>query len=166
MIVAIALTIGIGLIWGTTSMVYATETPKDGISTIIERIAVKFGLKKQDVQAVVDQVQSERQATRQKDALDQLEARLSVAVKNGKITEAQKSLIIAKHNELQAQRVKDQSTWQNLTPAERKTKMDEQRTALEAWAKQNNIDSQYIYGFGGRGEGFGMGSGKGRGMSR
>lgn len=162
MIGATALTLVVGSIGGTTSTAYAMS-PFDGVTTFVERIAQKFGLKQTDVQAVVDQVRDERQGERQTEMTELIEARLSIAVKNGKLTEAQKNLILAKHKELQAQKTKDMAAWRDLSHDQRRSKMDEQRVALEAWAKQNNIDTKYLNTFGlGDGKGMGKGFGGGR----
>lgn len=142
---------------GTTSKVHAAS-PFDGLSTFVERIAQKFGLKQADVQQVVDEVQAERMKGRQGEMDELLEARLNVAVKNKKITEAQKNLILEKHKELQAKRLSDWESWKDLTPEQRQTQRETQRTELEEWAKKNNIDASYLGGFG-----MGMG-GRGKGM--
>lgn len=85
------------------------------------------------------------------------EDRLTQEVKDGKLTEAQKRLLIAKHNELQAKREADRpENWQSLTREERKTKMEAERQALEAWAKANGIDSKYFFNCFGY-KGFGRG---------
>lgn len=112
--------------------------------TIIQKLVQKFNLKESDVQAVFDEVRREHQNQMQAN----LEERLTQAVKDGKITEAQKQLILAKHKELQDKREKDFANWQNLTPEQKREKMQTQKDELEAWAKQNGIDLQYFFGFG------------------
>ena len=139
--------------WGATS-IYAHGWGGANDETLIQRLVQKFGLKTEDVRSVFDTVRDERQAQMQQKLTDKLDA----LVKEGKLTEAQKQLIIAKHTELQAQREKDKDTLKNLTWDERRAKMQAQRTDLETWAKQNNIDIQYVLGFG-RGKGLGMGRG-------
>jgi hypothetical protein len=42
---------------------------------------------------------------------------------------------------------------QSLTLEQRRAKMNEQRTALEAWANANNIPSEYLHFLGGKGMG-------------
>lgn len=94
-------------------------------SSIVEKIATKFGLKEADVQAVFDQEHTERQAERVVDISDQLQD----AVDDGDITAEQKKLIEAK--------VADQ---QKVREAE--------RAALQKWADDNSIDMRYIMGGG------------------
>ena len=141
------------LAWGATS-IYARGWGGADNDTLIQRLVQKFGLKTEDVRSVFDTVRDERQAQMQQKLTDKLDA----LVKEGKLTEAQKQLIVAKHTELQTQREKDKDTLKDLTPEERRAKMQAQRTDLETWAKQNNIDIQYVLGFG-RGKGLGMGRG-------
>lgn len=154
---ALAIAIVISLVAGATGNVHAVS-PMDGISTIVEKLAQKFGLKQADVQSVFDEVHTERQKERQAEMTELLEARLTVAVINKKITEAQKTLILKKHAELQAKRASQAGTWQNLTPEERQNQAKKERAELEAWAKQNGIDTSYLMGrmgMGGRGKGMG-----------
>jgi hypothetical protein len=150
-VIGITTVTAVFLAWGATS-IYAHGWGGANNDTLIQRIVQKFGLKTADVQGVFDTVRSERQAEMQKKMVERLDA----LVKQGKITEAQKKLIIAKHAELEAQRAKDMESMKDLTPEERRSKMDAHRAELESWAKQNNIDIQYVIGFG-KGNGYGMG---------
>lgn len=119
-------------------------------TSLIQRIAQKFNLKEADVKTVFDQHHSERQAEMQK----KVDEKLTQAVKDGKITEAQKQLIVAKHKEMQTQFESQKETMKDMTPEQRKTAMEAQKKSLQDWATQNNIDIQYLM------KGIGM---KGRG---
>lgn len=113
--------------------------------TIVQKLAQKFGLKESDVQAVFDEHRTEKQTQMQAE----FEEWLTKAVKDGKITEAQKQAVFAKHKELQEKRL---SVWQNLkdmTPEERREASQTQRQELESWAEQQGIDIKYLSGFGG-----------------
>ena len=150
-LIGITAAIAIALSWGTTRS-YAFGWGGINHTTLIERLVQKFGLKTADVQAVFDTVRSDRQAQMQQKMTGQLES----LVKEGKITEAQKKLIVAKHAELQAQRDKEMESMKDLPPEERRSKMEAHRTELETWAKENDIDWQYVLGSV-RGRGLGMG---------
>ncbi len=126
-----------GLTWAGMSRVSAQTSPAQ---TIIERIAAKFGLKQADVQSVFDVQRDERQAEMQK----RFEANLTQAVKDGKITEAQKNAVLAKHQEMQQEREKERTDWQS-------------------WLKANNLENTDL-GFGFGGKGMGMRGGMGGGM--
>ncbi len=104
--------------------------------SLASKIATKFNLNKNDVQKVVDEQRSEHMANMQAKFND----RLTQAVKDGKITEDQKTKIIAKQAEMKTfiDGLKDK------TPAERHTAMEAKKTELIQWAKDNNIDQQYI----------------------
>lgn len=141
-ITALAITLaGAGLF--TSGKVFAQSTPSsDPMSSIVQKIADKFGLNKSDVQAVFDQERTERQAEMEA----KYETQLTQYVTEGKITEAQKQLIITKHKEMQANRQTERQTMQGKTAAERKTAMETKRTELETWASQNGIDVKYLMG--------------------
>ncbi len=119
--------------------------------TVVQRIAQKFGLQKSSVQSVFDDIRKERQAEMQK----QLEERLTQAVKDGKLTDAQKNLILAKHKDMQANREKNREAWMKMTPEERRNERQKTRAEFEAWAKTNNIPPEWVmpYGRGGMGMG-------------
>ena len=91
--------------------------------TLVQRIAQKFNLKEADVQTVFDEVQKDRQTMMK----TKFEDRLSEEVKNGNLTEKQKGLIVAKHEELQKIRTGNKAD-------------------LEKWAKDNGIDPKYVFG--------------------
>jgi hypothetical protein len=93
--------------------------------TLVDKIATKFNLNKDDVQAVVDEDRSARQAERLADVSKDLQD----AVDAGKITAEQKTLIENKMKENQAAR-------------------ETEMTALKEWATSNTIDLKYVMGGG------------------
>jgi hypothetical protein len=118
------------------------QTPDGATPKIVQKIAQKFGLKESDVQAVFDKDWQERQSQREA----KFAAKLSQLVQEGKITEAQKQLILQKHQELETNKQAKLPNLKNLTPEQRKTQIQSQRQALDDWAKQNGIDPQYLFG--------------------
>lgn len=135
------------------------QTPANPITSLIERIAQRFGLNKTDVQKVFDDFHQEKQ----NQMIANFETKLNQLVKDGKITESQKTLILQKQKELAANRQQEMQDMKNKTPEERRAAMNAKKQELENWAKQNGIDLQYLFPFGkGVGmHGFGM---KGREM--
>ena len=130
------------------------------MSSIIEKIATKFGLDTNDVQEVFEEERDERQKERQV----QFESRLTQLVADGKINEAQKQLILAKHQEMAAKRQSENDSFKNMSQEERQKTMQERRTerenerkALEDWAKANGIDMEFVMGEMGMKGGHGMG---------
>jgi hypothetical protein len=68
--------------------------------------------------------------------------RLEKLVKDGKITEAQKTAILA---ELKALREKySMESMKDLTEEERKEKTEEMQAELKAWAEEQGIDEEYV----------------------
>lgn len=145
---ALAVTLAGGAIFGTTYAFAQSNTTES--STLVQMIADKFGLNKNDVQGVFDQFKTQRQTQME----TKFEDRLTQDVTAGKITEAQKQLIIAKRKELQGNRQAFLESLKNMTAADRKAALDKQHQDLQNWATQNNIDIKYLMpGFGGRGMG-------------
>ncbi len=68
-------------------------------SNFVESLANKLGVSQEKVKSAFDQTKTEREQERQK----KLEENLTQAVKDGKITEAQKSTIVAKLAEVKKQ---------------------------------------------------------------
>lgn len=91
-----------------------------GSSELVTKLAQRFNLNQSDVQAVFDEYRNaEREA--------EISERLQELVDEGKITTEQKTLIENKLKEVQATR-------------------DQERRALEAWAKEKNINLKYVMG--------------------
>ena len=109
---------------------------------IVTRLAEKFNLSEEDVNEVFE----EDHAAMWQDRQVKMEERLSEAVSAGVITEEQKTLLLTKMNE-----------WQ----ADRSALRQEHREEMESWMEENGINHdslrQYM-GFGGHG-GFGKGMG-------
>jgi hypothetical protein len=103
------------------SLASAATTTSSGDS-LVDKIASKFNLKKDDVQKVFDEDKTTREAERQKDFSDRLQKK----VDNGDITAAQKTLIENKFKELQ-------------------TKRDTEQKDLKKWASDNKIDLKYLH---------------------
>lgn len=115
-------------------------------SLLVQQLAQKFNLNPAEVQSVFDQNRSQRMSQMQTN----FEARLTQDVKDGKITDAQKQLILQKRQELKAQRQTNRDSFKNMNADARKAAISAQRTDLQNWAKQNGIDLKYFFG------GFGM----------
>jgi hypothetical protein len=142
---------GAGVIHAATS----TSTGTTPISNLVNAIATKFNLKTADVQQVFDQQRTQMAAQRTQDE----KLRLDQAVKDGKITQAQEDLIIAKLAEQRAFR----ESLSGKTQAEREAAISANRTALQKWMTDNNIPWGYVPMGGGRGY-RGMGGHYGMGM--
>lgn len=146
--VALCMALGVGV-----QSIYASENVQS--SSLITKIAQKFNLSEDDVKAVFESNRQEHEQEKHQN----YEAMLTEAVTQGKITEAQKQLIIAKNAEIKTVRDTTMDHHKDLTQEERQTQMTEHhaqmekdRDALEAWAKENGIDMKYLM-MGGGGHG-------------
>ena len=79
-----------GIIFGT-ARVYA-QVNQGKYSSIVQKLTQKFGLKESDVQAVFDDAKKECQSQMQAKFEDQL----SQAMKDGKLTDAQRQTVLTK----------------------------------------------------------------------
>lgn len=142
----------IGVVVLGSSQAFAQEsTTQNPVSSLVQKIADKFGLNKDDVQAVFSEHKNgvnANHSVRQED-------RLSKLVSEGKITEAQKTLIINKQKELTEKRAANKDSLKDLSKEEIRSKMEAERAELEKWATDNGIDIKYLMM--GPGRGFHMG---------
>ncbi|MGD9129925.1 MAG: hypothetical protein PVJ09_05555 [Candidatus Woesebacteria bacterium] len=99
--------------------------------SLVQRIAERFGLNQEEVQSVFDEERAEHQQAMQA----RLEEKLGQAVTDGKITAEQKDAILAKHAEMQSKR----EALKDLSPEERKAKMQEFHQEMKTWAEENGI---------------------------
>jgi hypothetical protein len=140
-----------GLAGGAVFATANSTSGTDPMSGLVSAIATKFNLKKDNVQKVFDEQRTQMETQREQEVKDQV----AQLVKDGKLTQAQADKINAKRAELVKEREANRTSEQNLTDAQRKTKMEERKTTLDTWLKDNSIDSQYAYllmgGRGGRG---------------
>jgi hypothetical protein len=130
---AIAL-LGAGAV-GAAGVSAATDPSSDSLA---QKLATTFNLDQKKVQAVIDQDRSEYHVRMEA----RLGARLTQAVKDGKLTEAQKQAILAKAKEVKSQVATAKAD--NQTLAERRAAMDKLRGELEAWAKANDIGGEWL----------------------
>ena len=134
---------------GLASAAAATDS-STGDTSIVDKIANKFHLKKSEVQAVFDADRKAHEADREAEQ----KQKLAEAVTNGTLTQAQADHITAVLNEIKT--LRGNTDPHNLSDDVRnqiKDKLD----ALRDWAKSNNIDMHDVMpGHGPRG-GPGMG---------
>jgi hypothetical protein len=124
-ILASAGVLALGVASFTGMSLASAATSPNSSDSLVDKIASKFNLNKNDVQKVFDDDKTAREADRQKDFSDRLQNK----VDSGEITAAQKTLIENKMKELQA-------------------KKDTEFKDLQKWASDNKIDMKYLRGFG------------------
>ena len=125
LIIALALVVLAGVGFATVKA-YADDS-QGPRSTIIEKLVERFGLNQDEVEQVFNEVREERQAQRQA----RWEERLNALVQEGKITEDQKAAIIAKHEEMRAEKEANMDAWKDLSPEERHAKREEYRDEMD-----------------------------------
>jgi hypothetical protein len=126
--------VGLASLGGVVSATGNNNT--GGNDGLVDKIATKFNLDKSEVQEVFDAEREAREAERQL----KMEERLTQAVTDGKITEAQKESILAKQAEMKnyLESIKDK-------PAEeRKTLMKEKMEEMHQWAKDNGVTKYFM----------------------
>lgn len=129
--------------------VASAMTPTDTNSTsIVDRIASKFNLNKDEVQKVFDEAHKERYTEMQAKQQERLEQ----AVTDGKLTQEQADHITAATKEISTLMQQAKSSGNSETV---RTQIRDKVDALRDWAKENDIDMKYI-GHGGRGYHGGM----------
>lgn len=137
---AFASVTGVGLTSAATS-------GSDGSSGLIDKIATKFNLNKDEVKAVFEEERTAREA----EMKAKMEERLSKAVTDGKITEEQKQKIITKLAELKSEREANKDSMKDKTDEERKAAMEAKKSEIEKWASDNGIPVEYLRIGGGHG---------------
>ncbi len=121
-------------------------------TSLVDKIATKFNLNKDEVKKVFEEDRAEHQAEHKA----KFEERLTQAVKDGKITEDQKAKILAKMDELEKEHEANKAEMEGKTEEERKATMEAKREELKQWATDNNIPKEFIrfgHGPGRRGPG-------------
>lgn len=133
-----------GLVVATNA--FAQTNSQSTVPTLVQEIAQKFNLSQSDVQAIFTQHREEMQ----NEMKSNYEAYLGNLVKSGKITEEQEQLILNEHKQLTSQMQSNFKNFKTMTPAERQAQMQALKQEVQNWAKQNNINTQYLRPFGGR----------------
>jgi len=138
----------LGFVAYGTARAYA-ENESGGYPPIIQKLVERFGLNEEEVKTVFDEAREERRVEMQ----TQFEDRLNEAIESGDITEAQKEAILAKREEMQANR----GELKDLSPEERQEKMQTHKEEMQAWAEANGIDLSQMRSLLGRGRRGGFG---------
>lgn len=138
--IAAVTVLGAGALSATSAFAQTNNAGQDQMSSLVEKIASKFNLNQDDVQAVFDEAHEERE-TQMKATF---EAQLTQAVTDGEIISEQKQLILDKRAEMEADREANHDSFESQTPEERKAAMESKKSELDSWATQNGIDVKYL----------------------
>lgn len=123
----------------------SAATPSSEDDSLANKIATKFNLNKEDVQATVKEHRTEKRAEHKAEHQKRLDDRLAQAVKDGKITEEQKTKIVdyLKSQESFLEGLKD------MNKDERHKAMESRKEEVKKWASDNGIDLKYVMPGGG-----------------
>lgn len=125
--------VGVPLAVSTIGAEAESSKPQD---SLVDKIATKFNLNKDEVKKVFDEERGNRQANRE----EHFKERLNNLVATNKLTEDQANQVEAKHNEIT--QLRDQL--KDKTKEERKAALDQKRDEIKQWAKDNGIDEQVM----------------------
>jgi hypothetical protein len=153
-IVAALVTATVGGVTLAGVSVAHADTANTARNSLVDKIAAKFNLNRDEVQQVFDENKEEHHQQMRENVSERLQAK----VDDGTITAEQKTALEAKLVELDTKRqaLKDQ----NLTREQKREQMKTLRDEFEAWAKEQGIslrDVMPMMGHGGRGGHHGRG---------
>ena len=113
------------VIAAATLSVNSVKADDGNYRPLVQQIAEKFNLDESEVEAVFEAVHEERMQEMQ----EKHRERLQEAVNDGVITEDQMNALIAKHEEMHANRVQN-----------RQENREEHSEEMDAWFSENGID--------------------------
>ncbi len=133
----------VGLAGLSTAGIVAAQS--NGSSTnrmdsLATAIADKFNLNKDEVQKVFDEQHAAMEQQRDTQVKDQI----AQLVSDGKLTQDQADKLLAKRAEIQKQREANRDEAKTKTRSEMRGEMSTQMNNLRQWAKDNDIDTQYL----------------------
>lgn len=135
-------TIGAGSI-GIGTAFAAEPTTHPRVESLVQAIATKFNLSKDEVQKVFDEQRALGQAEHKAEFEQHAGDMLAKAITDGKITQAQADLITAKFKELQT----NKPDLQGKTPQEIEKIMKSHMDEIKTWMKDNGIPANLLPGF-------------------
>lgn len=141
-----------GLVSAATSS--SADNPKQ---SLIDSIASKFKLNKDEVKKVFDENHAAREAEHEQKMTDSL----AQAVKDGKLTQEQADKLTAKLKEMHDTREANRDSMKDKSKEERRAARQAERDALKQWLRDNNIPEEFGGPMGMKGEGRGRHGGMG-----
>ena len=126
-----------------------TSTSASPVTSLVEKLASKFNLNKDEVQAVFNEEKATREVEMHTKMKARTEERLTAAVSAGILTQAQKDLITNKLTEV---KTKIEENRKITDQGDQRAAMDQLQADLSKWAADNDIDRQWIRVGGGPGE--------------
>ncbi len=151
-------TIGIASLGSAGLVSAATSSNADNPKqSLIDSIASKFNLNKDEVKKVFD----ENHAAREAEYKQKITDRLAQAVKDGKLTQEQADKLTAKLKEMHDAREANRDSMKDASKEERRASRQSERDAFKQWLRDNSIPEEFGGPMGMKGEGRGRHGGMG-----
>jgi phospholipase C len=138
----------IGTAVATSSFVNAQDST--GPNSLVAAIAAKFNLNQADVQAVFNEEREKHHV----EMKAQMEQKLTQAVIDGKITEAQKQAIINHFGEMKAKKIEKGQLGQ-MSDEQIKAFKESKKAEMDSWLSQNGLTHELLQEVMGHPKGFG-----------
>lgn len=135
----VATVVGVSFAGVSGASLVSAATTTNGGTSLAQSIADKFKLNKDDVQKVIDQNRTDKQAKHE----SKEQNRLNQAVTDKKITQAQADYIVKAQADIKA--VIGTTKPKDLTAAQ-KADIKTKTAALRTWAKANNVPINLVRG--------------------
>jgi hypothetical protein len=152
-LVSLGVVAGLGL--GAAGLAGAAEANETSLPPMVQGLAEKFNLSQEEVASYLETEREERQVEREAE----FTASLDTATTEGTLTEAQKTALIAKHEELQTKR----EALRTVSGPDKRDDMQTIRDEWQAFLTAQGIDEDILPQQGPNGGGM---NGTGRGMHR
>lgn len=125
---------------GLSGATFANRNSEEG--GLASRLAIKFGLNRDEVSAEIDAYYKEKHSVREAEMKAKLSEYLQKKVDEGKLTSDQKTALEAKLGELhdKYKEAREHKEGSDLSLEERKAQREAEREELEAWAEQQGIN--------------------------
>ena len=141
-------TLALGAIITAGAIGVRSVNADDYSNPVIERLAERFELNEDEVQAVFDAVRDEKRVEMQV----RFEEKLGELVSNGTLTEEQKQAFLNKKEEMRSEK----GEYRDLSYEEKMELKESHNAEMQSWAEENGIDLSQIKAELGKGMGRGF----------
>jgi len=104
---------------------------------LVERLAERFGLDKDEIMDFLEQLKDEKSLEME----ERFQDRLDELVENGDITSSQEEAILEKKEELEAFK----EYMEDMTVSEAREALKDLREDLKDWAEENDLELKYLF---------------------
>ena len=123
---------------GTTSSLALAQSTTGGYTSIVQRIAERFGVSEDEVQQVFDEVHADHRTQKQ----ENFTASLDESVASGDLTDTQAQLILDKKEDM----IAFHESLKDMSPEEKQEAFQNHKEELKQWAEENDINTNELFG--------------------